>query len=218
MQCSSPARYFAALNVLEHPHMIRPAPHHARVVIVALASLAVVAAAEFAMGRSAFGTDGRFDWWDGNIWSNENSQRVADAYTFSHICHGMLTYGLLFLVARRMPLSYRFFIALMIEGAWEILENSPIIINRYRAATISVGYTGDSVLNSVCDVVFMSLGFWMAHTVSIRTTIALILAMEVGCLLWVRDNLTLNVLMLIRPIEAIKVWQAEGHSGERMRP
>lgn len=180
------------------------------VIAIALGSMAIVAAAEFAMGRSLFGTDGRFGWWDGNIWSNENSQRVADAYTFSHICHGMLTYGLLFLVARRLPLSWRFLLAVVFEGGWEILENSPIIINRYREATISIGYTGDSVLNSVCDVLFMSLGFWIARCVAVRTTVVLILVMELGCLFWVRDNLTLNIIMLIHPVEAIKVWQAAG--------
>jgi hypothetical protein len=170
------------------------------------------------MGRSLFGTDGHFGWWDGNIWSNENSQRVADAYTFSHICHGMLTYGLLFLVARRMPLAYRFLLAVAFEGAWEILENSPLIINRYRAVTISIGYTGDSVLNSVFDVVFMAVGFWIAKLAAVRTTIILVILMEVGCLFWVRDNLTLNVIMLVHPVEAIKKWQAEGDPGAYQRP
>jgi hypothetical protein len=195
-----------------------PDSRRALVITLALVSMAIVAAAEFAMGRSLFGTDGHFGWWDGNIWSNENSQRVADAYTFSHICHGMLTYGLLFLVARRMPLSYRFLLAVAFEGGWEILENSPIIINRYREATISIGYTGDSVLNSVCDVVFMSLGFWIAHVVAVRTTVVLILLMEVGCLFWVRDNLTLNIIMLVHPVEAIKIWQAEGDPAAYKRP
>jgi hypothetical protein len=188
------------------------------ITLCALASLAIVAAAEFAMGRSFFGTDGHFGWWDGNIWSNENSQRVADAYTFSHICHGMLTYGLLFLVARRLPLSCRFLIAVAFEGAWEILENSPFIINRYREATIAIGYTGDSVLNSVSDVVFMSLGFWIARVVAVRTTIVLILLMELGCLFWVRDNLTLNIIMLVHPVKAIKAWQAEGDPAAYQRP
>ncbi len=178
-----------------------------------LGALAIVVAAELFQGRLMFGPDGRFGWWDGDIWSSENSQRVADAYSFSHICHGMLSYGLLFLVARRLPLRHRFLLAVAGECAWEILENSPLIINRYRAATISIGYTGDSILNSVCDVLFMSLGFLIAWRVQVRTTIVLFLAMEIGCLFWVRDNLTLNVIMLIYPLDAIKVWQAALHAG-----
>lgn len=183
------------------------------------AALLVVAAAEFLQGRLVFGPDGRFGWWDGNIWSSENSQRVADAYSFSHICHGMLSFGMLFLVARRLPLSHRFLIAVAFEGAWEILENSPLIIERYRAATISIGYVGDSILNSVSDVLFMSLGFFISAWVSVRTSVVLFLAMELGCLLWVRDNLTLNVIMLVHPVEAIRVWQAAPHTGTRvLRP
>jgi hypothetical protein len=136
---------------------------------------------------------------------------VADAYSFSHIIHGMLFYGLLWLVARRWPVKYRFLIALLIEAGWELLENSPLIINRYRAATIALGYAGDSVLNSVCDVGMMSLGFLIARFTRLWIIVVLIIAMEVGCLLWVRDNLTLNVLMLTHPVQSIKVWQSEGH-------
>jgi hypothetical protein len=180
---------------------------------LSFAALLVVAAAELLQGRLLLGPDGRFGWWDGDIWSSENSQRVADAYSFSHICHGMLSYGVLFLMARRLPPSHRFLMAVAVECAWEILENSPVIIDRYREATISIGYVGDSVLNSVCDVLFMSLGFFVASRVRIRTAVALFLAMEIGCLVWVRDNLTLNIIMLIHPVEAIKVWQAEGHAG-----
>lgn len=182
-------------------------------IALALLSMLIVAGAELGMGRSLFGPDGRFGWWESDIWSSENSQRVADAYTFSHVCHGMLTYGLLFLLARRLPLQHRYLVAVAIECGWEILENSPIIINRYRQATIAIGYDGDSVLNSACDVLFMSVGFLIAHSAVLRTTILLVVVMELGCLFWVRDNLTLNVIMLVRPVEAIKIWQAAGRSG-----
>lgn len=96
------------------------------------------------------------------------------------------------------------------EGAWELLENSPFIIDRYRAATIAQGYVGDSVLNSSCDIVFAGLGFLFALKCSPRVSLSVILAMELGCLLWVRDNLTLNVIMLVRPIQVIKTWQSQG--------
>lgn len=177
-----------------------------------LVVFALVALIEYSSGRSIFGPDGKFGFWDGNIWGSENSQRVADAYSFSHIIHGLLFYGFLWLVARKIPLQYRFLIALVIEGGWELLENSPIIINRYREATISLGYVGDSILNSVSDVGMMAIGFCIARTVRIWVSIAIIVIFEVGCLLWVRDNLTLNVLMLVHPVESIKSWQSEWHT------
>lgn len=172
--------------------------------------IALTAAIETGIGRSPLGPDGRLALWDGDIWSSENSQRVADAYSFSHIAHGIIFYGLLFLAARRMPVRYRFLGALLLEAGWEILENSPIIINRYREATIALGYVGDSVLNSCCDILMMSLGFLFARRVSVRASVAAVVAMEVFCLWWVRDNLTLNVIMLIHPIEALKAWQSAG--------
>lgn len=180
------------------------------VILGCIAILAAVAGIELAAGRSSLGPDGRFGWWDGDIWSTENSQRVADAYSFSHIIHGMLFYGLLWLVARRLPVRHRLLIAMAIEAGWELLENSPLIINRYREATIALGYIGDSVLNSVCDVGMMALGFLAARLARVGIVVVLIVGMELGCLWWVRDNLTLNVIMLVHPIEAIKSWQSEG--------
>jgi hypothetical protein len=175
-----------------------------------IAIIGVMAVIEYGFGRSPLGPDGRFGWWDNNIWGSENSQRVADVYSFSHIIHGMLFYGCLWLFARELPIRYRFLIALLLEASWELLENSPIIINRYREATIAQGYVGDSILNSSCDVLMAGLGFWLANRLKLRVTIVLILVMEIGCLLWVRDNLTLNILMLIHPFETIKAWQAVG--------
>lgn len=176
---------------------------------------AFVASVELYSGRSLLGPDGKFGWWDGDVWSSENSQRVADAYSFSHIIHGMLFYAILWFIARklpgRFPLKYRFLIALIIEAGWELLENSPLIINRYREATISLGYVGDSVLNSTCDVLMVAIGFLIARFSKIWISIVLIIAFELGCLFWVRDNLTLNVIMLVHPIESIKTWQSVGH-------
>lgn len=173
---------------------------------------------ELLSGRSPLGPDGCFGWWDGDIWSCENSQRVADAYSFSHIIHGMLFYGFLWLMARGAPLERRFLFALLVEAAWELLENSPLIINRYRSATIAQGYVGDSVLNSVCDVGMMAIGFGLARISRLWLVVVLIVAMELGCLVWVRDNLTLNVLMLVHPVQSIKAWQSEGHCDGCPRP
>lgn len=180
-------------------------------IVAFVAVIALTAAVEAGMGRSPLGPDGRFGWWDGDIWSSENSQRIADAYSFSHVVHGILFYGILWLCARRLPVASRFVVALLAEAGWEVLENSPIIIERYREATIALGYVGDSVLNSCCDVVMMTIGFWLAWWLRPRWSVATVVAMEIGCLLWVRDNLTLNVVMLVHPIEAIKTWQSAGH-------
>jgi hypothetical protein len=175
-----------------------------------IAVLVLTAGVELWMGRSLLGPDGKFGWWDGNIWSSENSQRLADAYSFSHIVHGILFYAGLWLVARKLPVRHWLVIALALEAGWEMLENSPLIINRYREATISLGYVGDSVLNSVSDVLMMTLGFLFAFRVPWRVSLAAVILMEIGCALWVRDNLTLNIIMLIHPVDAIKHWQMAG--------
>lgn len=188
---------------------------HRFVILSTIIVCAITGLIELYTGRSLFGPDGRFGWWDGNIWGSENSQRVADAYSFSHIIHGMVFYGFLWFIAVKMNLprfvmKYRFLVALLLEAGWELLENSPIIINRYREATIAQGYVGDSVLNSVSDIGMVIVGFIIARYAKVWMTVLLIVAFEVGCLFWIRDNLTLNVLMLVRPVESIKVWQAEG--------
>ena len=177
------------------------------------AVLAVTGGIELAMGRLPLGPDGRFGFWEGDIWSSENSQRFADPYSFSHIVHGLLFYAVLSRIAARLPAQRRFLIALLLEAGWEILENSPLIINRYRSVTISLGYNGDSVLNSLSDILMMSLGFLLASRLRLWQSVIAVLAMELGCLLCVRDNLTLNVIMLIQPIEAIRHWQMAGHPG-----
>lgn len=179
--------------------------------IVAFHSVLVLTGGiELSMGRSLLGPDGRFGLWEGNIWSSECSQRLADPYSFSHLAHGILFFGLLWLVARKMPVRHRFLIAVLIEASWELLENSPLIINRYREATIALGYVGDSVMNSLSDISMMSLGFLFASRVRPWVSVAAVIIMEVGCALWVRDNLTLNIIMLLHPVEAIKAWQAAG--------
>lgn len=182
---------------------------------VILPILIMVAAAiwEWSVGRSPLGPDGKFGWWEGNIWSSECSQRVADAYSFSHIIHGILFYGFLWLVARRLPLGGRYLIAVLIETGWELLENSPLIINRYREATMALGYAGDSILNSMSDILMMTIGFFLARYLPFWVTILAVLLMEIGCALWIRDNLTLNIIMLIHPIDAIRTWQTAGAPG-----
>jgi hypothetical protein len=175
-----------------------------------LSVLVVTGGIELWMGRSLLGPDGRFGLWEGNIWSSECSQRLADPYSFSHLTHGILFFGLLWLAARELPVRYRLLIALLFEAGWEILENSPLIINRYREATIALGYVGDSIMNSLSDIGMMGLGFLFASRARPWRSVAAIIAMEAGCALCVRDNLTLNIIMLVHPIEAIKAWQMAG--------
>ena len=175
-----------------------------------VAILVLTAGVELWMGRSPLGPDGKFGWWDENIWSSENSQRLADPYSFSHIVHGISFYAVLWLLARKLPVRQRLLIALALEAGWEMLENSPFIINRYREATISLGYVGDSVLNSLSDVLMMTLGFLFAFRVPAHVSVAAVILMEIGCALWVRDNLSLNIIMLIHPVDAIKHWQMAG--------
>ncbi len=137
-----------------------------------------------------------------------NSQHISDWYTPSHIIHGFLFYWLAIVVLPRASFGARLTLAVVIEAAWELLENSPIIIDRYRTATMAIGYTGDSILNSAMDTVAMGLGFLFAARAPVWLTVALAIGFEVATAIVIRDNLTLNVLMLVWPVEAIKAWQA----------
>jgi hypothetical protein len=175
---------------------------------LALAILAAVAAIELAMGRNPICTCGVVDLWVGARDSPRTSQMLADWYSLSHIVHGLLFYAALWLVFRRMPVDWRFLIALLIEASWEVTENTPMVIDRYRATTAALGYTGDSVVNSLSDVLMMALGFLIARKLPVRTSILLLILLELVPLYVIRDNLTLNLLALIAPNHAIQAWQA----------
>jgi hypothetical protein len=162
------------------------------------------------MGRTPFCQCGTIKLWSSNISSNENSQQLADAYSFSHVIHGILFYALLqVLFKKRFPAAIHFALplAIIIESVWEILENSPIIINRYRETTISLGYYGDSIFNTTGDLLACVLGFWLASKLPTWVSVALIVTIELAMLYLIRDNLTLNIIQLIHPFPGITAWQ-----------
>jgi hypothetical protein len=175
--------------------------------ILALLLLAATATTLWAMGRPPICTCGTVELWHGKIDAG-NSQHLLDWYSFSHIIHGFLFYAAGWMLLRRLPVSVRFLIALTIEAGWELLENSPLIIDRYRTATMALGYTGDSVINSLADIGSMAFGFWLARKLPWPATLVLAIGFELMTLWVIRDNLALNILMLVWPIEAIRQWQA----------
>jgi len=177
---------------------------------IAFVLVAVMAAILLWMGRSPICTCGTVKLWVSTVHGPDNSQHIADWYTPSHIIHGFLFYLLGWLFLRRNPPGDRLLAAVLIEACWEILENSPMIIDRYREATIALGYTGDSVINSVSDIAFMTLGFFFAARAPVWLTVILAIFFELFTGWLIRDNLTLNVLMLLHPVDSIRVWQSGG--------
>jgi hypothetical protein len=165
------------------------------------------AAAMLAMGRPAICPCGYVLIWDGRVGGGDNSQHLTDWYTFSHVIHGFLFYGLLRLVAPGWSFGWRLVGALLLEVGWEFVENTPWLIERYRGQTVALDYMGDSVINSVSDIGFMVLGFWLAARLPVAATLALAVAMEVTTAMVIRDGLLLNVLMLVWPVEAVLEWQ-----------
>ncbi len=159
------------------------------------------------MGRVPWCRCGYIKLWHGVVNSSENSQHITDWYTPSHVIHGVLFYFLLWLAARRSPPGMRFVLAVLLEATWEVIENTPFVINRYRAATIALDYYGDSIVNSMSDIASMMLGFWIARKAPVWFCIVLVVVLELAVGAIIRDNLTLNIIMLVHPVEAIKRWQ-----------
>jgi uncharacterized protein DUF2585 len=176
---------------------------------VAIAGVVVALSATLllAMGRPLGYRHGPVRLWSGDIQSDQNSQQLADPYTLTHVTHGVLLFGLVGLACPRLPTRTRVVVALALECAWEVFENTDAVIQRYRATTVSLGYYGDSVLNSVGDVLAAALGCVLATWLPAWLLVLGIVLLEGILAVWIRDNLTLNILMLLRPVEAIRRWQ-----------
>lgn len=180
------------------------------IILTGLFLLTLTAAILLAMGRVPICTCGEIKLWTSDVTSSDNSQHIADWYTPSHVIHGFLFYWFAWLIFPKMAIGWRLILSIVVEASWEILENSPMIIDRYREATIALGYIGDSVLNSLFDIVWMIIGFALAWRLPVWLTVTIALFFEILTAALIRDNLTLNVVMLIWPIEAIKTWQTGG--------
>ena len=177
--------------------------------LIVVAGLILLTAAYLLwIGREPICKCGYIKLWHGQVVSSENSQHISDWYTPSHIIHGFIFFGLLWLFARKLTLGWRLVIATVIECAWEILENSEAVIERYRTVTISLDYFGDSVLNTVADVLAMVIGFALASRLPVWATVAIALVFEATTILLIRDGLALNVLMLLYPLDSVATWQS----------
>ena len=180
-------------------------------ILIALGIAAAAAAILYAMGRIPMCKCGTIKFWHGGRGDSEMSQHLTDWYTYSHVLHGIIFYWLLSIVAKgRLSVGARLVMAMGIEAAWEIFENTPLIINRYRSVTVSRDYFGDSIVNSVGDMLAMLVGFLIASRLPAWVTVFLLIATEVVLLMLIRDNLILNIIMLIHPVEWIKQWQLGG--------
>ncbi|WP_424551730.1 DUF2585 domain-containing protein [Shinella sp.] len=175
--------------------------------LLVAAFTAATAAILYTMGQPLICKCGYVKLWHGVVVSSENSQHLSDWYTPSHIIHGILFFGFFTLIFRKASINVRLALSLVVECAWEILENTDMIINRYREATISLDYFGDSVINSSADILAMVVGFFLAARLPVWASIAIIIIFEATTTWLIRDGLTLNILMLVWPLESVKAWQ-----------
>jgi len=176
----------------------------AAIVVALIAAAAIIL---YAMGHPLICKCGYVKLWHFDVVSAENSQHIFDWYTPSHVIHGFLFYALFWLIAPRMSFGQRLILAVMVEASWEVVENTDFVINKYREATVSLDYYGDSVLNSVSDIAFMIAGFFLAARLPVWLTVVLAIALEVFVGVMIRDGLTLNVIMLVWPLDSVLQWQ-----------
>ncbi len=196
---------------MNEPNFDRPRLFEKTPVILCLLVIVVSAVILMWQGRVWWCQAGDYTPWSWNIWTTHNSQHIIDPYAFTHVLHGVLEFWLIGLVFKRMPLAWRLLIAVIIESTWEVAENSSFIIERYRTVTLSLDYFGDSIINSLADIICCVTGFAIAYKLKFWKSLALFVATEAILILWIRDSLLINIVMLIYPIEALKIWQMSGH-------
>lgn len=160
-----------------------------------------------AQGRMFLCACGYFDIWTSDTCSSNNSQQLFDPYSFTHVLHGVLFFWLITLLFRRLTVSWQFWLALLLESAWEVFENTSFVINKYRTETAALGYQGDTVVNSLGDLTCALVGFLVARRLGPRWSLLVFLLLELVLILWIHDSLLLQILMLVRPVEAVKLWQ-----------
>jgi hypothetical protein len=194
------------MTVISVPSAQRLTPQVCALVIAGL--IALQAAMLFLLGRNVICTCGTVKLWHGVVQSSENSQHLFDWYSLTHVLHGLWLYVFGWLLLRRWPVAARLILAVALEAGWEIIENTSFVIERYRAGTISLDYYGDSIVNSVGDSIAMIAGFGLAWLLPVWASVATLIVIEVGLIYLIRDNLFLNVLMLMYPIDSIRAWQA----------
>ena len=160
-----------------------------------------------AEGRMFICSCGHFALWTSDTCSSNTSQQLLDPYSFTHVLHGFLFFWLIALLFRRMNSSWQVCLALLLEGAWEVFENTRFVIDKYRTETAALGYTGDTIVNSFGDLMCAFVGFLIAQRLGLRRSLIVFVLVETFLILWIRDSLLLQILMLVRPVEAIKLWQ-----------
>ena len=176
-----------------------------------IAILAITVACLRIEGRLWWCACGRPWPWIADVWTSHCSQHLFDPYSITHVSHGLIFFSVMAVTLRRVPLGWRLCIAITLAAGWEVLENSPMIINRYRTATMSLDYLGDSVVNSMGDVLSCAIGFFLARWLGLLKSLLLFLATEILLVFLIRDSLMLSTFMLISPIQSVKEWQTAGH-------
>jgi Protein of unknown function (DUF2585) len=197
-----------ALGLIRHRFSAERANAPIATLVVALAIIALALFLELKMGRPTTYQHGPVRLWSGEIHSDQNSQQIFDPYSFTHVIHGALFYGLSRLILGKASFATALIATVTLEAAWEVYENTDQVVNRYRTETIALGYYGDSILNSFVDIVACVGGLLIAWRRPAWATLSWVVVVEVILAMWIRDNLTLNIIMLIHPVPAIKAWQA----------
>ena len=182
-------------------------PAFTKPIVMTVLLVLLMALALWAEGRLLFCSCGEFEFWVGDTCSSRNSQQLFDPYSFTHILHGFLLFWLIAVAFKKLAPQWKLTLAVFLEALWEVFENTNFVINHYREETAALGYTGDTVVNSIGDLFCAIAGFLIARRLGWRRSVIAFLLLEVILFFWIRDSLLLQILMLIYPVNALKLWQ-----------